>query len=46
MGLCAGMPLWYNYACDVLPTPPTKLGGLLRHGFNHGLYWLVARGML
>ncbi|WP_223436415.1 MULTISPECIES: FAD/NAD(P)-binding oxidoreductase [unclassified Pseudomonas] len=46
MGLCAGMPLWYNYACDVLPTPPTKLGGLLRHGFNRGLYWAVARGML
>jgi sulfide:quinone oxidoreductase len=46
MGLRAGMPLWYNYACDVLPTPPTKLGGLLRHGFNHGLYWAVARGML
>ena len=25
------------------PTPPTKLGGLLRHGFNRGLYWAVAR---
>ncbi|CAI8767084.1 sulfide:quinone oxidoreductase [Pseudomonas sp. IT-P44] len=46
MGLYAGMPLWYNYMRDVLPTPPTKLGGLLRHGFNHGLYWAVARGML
>ncbi|MGW8465134.1 NAD(P)/FAD-dependent oxidoreductase [Pseudomonas sp. CLCA07] len=46
MGLNAGMPLWYDYARDVLPTPPTKLGGLLRHGFNRGLYWAVARGML
>lgn len=46
MGLNAGMPLWYNYSRDVLPTPPTKLGGLLRNGFNRGLYWMVARGML
>lgn len=46
MGLNAGMPLWYDYAHDVLPTPPTKLGGLLRNGFNRGLYWAVARGML
>ncbi|MHB2246599.1 NAD(P)/FAD-dependent oxidoreductase [Pseudomonas fitomaticsae] len=46
MGLNAGMPLWYNYSRDVLPTPPTKLGGLLRNGFNRGLYWAVARGML
>lgn len=46
MGLNAGMPLWYDYTHDVLPTPPTKLGGLLRHGFNRGLYWAVARGML
>ncbi len=46
MGLNAGMPLWYDYRCDVLPTPPTKLGGLLRHGFNRGGYWAVARGML
>ncbi|MBF6038656.1 NAD(P)/FAD-dependent oxidoreductase [Pseudomonas sp. P154a] len=46
MGLNAGMPLVYNYARDVSPTPPTKLGGLLRHGFNRGLYWAVARGML
>ena len=46
MGLNAGMPLWYDYSRDVLPTPPTKLGGLLRHGFNRGLYWAVARGML
>lgn len=46
MGLNAGMPLWYDYAHDVLPTPPTKLGSLLRNGFNRGLYWAVARGML
>lgn len=46
MGLNAGMPLWYNYRSDVLPTPPTKLGGLLRNSFNRGLYWAVARGML
>lgn len=46
MGLNAGMPLWYDYTHDVLPTPPTKLGGLLRNGFNRGLYWAVARGML
>lgn len=46
MGLNAGMPLWYDYAHDVRPTPPHKLGGLLRNGFNRGLYWAVARGML
>ncbi|PSS58290.1 FAD/NAD(P)-binding oxidoreductase [Pseudomonas sp. BBP2017] len=46
MGLNAGMPLTYDYRHDVLPTPPTKLGGLLRNGFNRGLYWAVARGML
>ncbi|MGH8486963.1 MAG: NAD(P)/FAD-dependent oxidoreductase, partial [Pseudomonas sp.] len=46
MGLNAGMPLTYDYQRDVLPTPPTKLGGLLRTGFNRGLYWAVARGML
>lgn len=46
MGLNAGMPLCYDYSNDVLPTPPTKLGGLLRNGFNRGLYWAVARGML
>ena len=46
MGLNAGMPLWYDYAHDVMPTPPSKLGGLLRNGFNRGLYWAVARGML
>lgn len=46
MGLDAGMPLWYDYAHDVMPTSPSKLGGLLRNGFNRGLYWAVARGML
>ena len=46
MGLNAGMPLTYNYQQDVVPTPPTKLGGLLRNGFNRGLYWAVARGMI
>ena len=46
MGLDAGMPLWYDYTHDVVPTSPTKLGGLLRNGFNRGLYWAVARGML
>lgn len=46
MGLNGGMPLWYDYTHDVLPTPPTRLGGLLRNGFNRGLYWAVARGML
>ena len=46
MGLHAGMPLWYDYQTDVLPTPPTKLGGLLRNGFNRGIYWAVARAML
>lgn len=46
MGLEAGMPLWYNYDEDVHPTPPTKLGGLLRKGFNRGIYWSVARGII
>ncbi|WP_422422906.1 NAD(P)/FAD-dependent oxidoreductase [Pseudomonas sp. GZD-222] len=46
MGLHAGMPLTYDYRHDVLPTPPTKLGSLLRNGFNRGLYWAAARGML
>lgn len=27
MGLSAGMPLQYDYKHDVIPTPPTKLGG-------------------
>jgi len=46
MGLEAGMPLWYDYDEDVHPTPPTKLGGLLRKGFNRGIYWSVARAMV
>lgn len=46
MGLDAGMPLWYNYDEDVQPTPPTKVGGLLRKAFNRGLYWSVARGIV
>ena len=45
MGLDAGMPLWYDYDVDVQPTPPTKIGGLMRKGFNRGGYWAVARGM-
>ncbi|SFU07017.1 sulfide:quinone oxidoreductase [Sedimentitalea nanhaiensis] len=46
MGLEAGMPLWYNYDEDVHPTPPTKVGGLMRKAFNRGLYWSVARGII
>lgn len=46
LGLSAGMPLWYDYHRDVQPMPPTRLGGLLRQGFNRGAYWAVARGML
>ncbi|XOT97251.1 NAD(P)/FAD-dependent oxidoreductase, partial [Alcaligenes pakistanensis] len=46
MGLEGGMPLWYNYTEEVHPTPPTKLGGLLRKGFNRGIYWAVARGLV
>ncbi len=46
MGLEAGMPLWYDYTEDVHPTPPTKLGGLMRKGFNRGVYWSVARGLV
>lgn len=46
MGLEGGMPLWYDYKEDVHPTPPTKLGGLLRKGFNRGIYWAVARGLV
>src|SRR5690625_981017 len=46
MGLDAGMPLWYDYEEDVKPTPPTKLGGLSRKGFNRGVYWAVARGIV
>ncbi len=46
MGLEAGMPLWYDYDEDVHPTPPTKVGGLLRKAFNRGIYWSVARGIV
>lgn len=45
MGLWAGMPLVYDYRNDVTPMPATKLGGMLRNGFNRGLYWGVVRGM-
>lgn len=46
MGLDNGMPLWYDYKDDVQPTPPTKIGGLMRKGFNRGVYWAVARGLI
>ncbi len=46
MGLENGMPLWYDYEVDVKPTPPNKLGGLMRKGFNRGVYWSVARGLV
>lgn len=46
MGLDAGMPLWYDYDDDVMPTPATKIGGLMRKAFNRGIYWSVARGMV
>lgn len=46
MGLEAGMPLWYDYDEDVHPTPPTKVGGLLRKAFNRGIYWSVARAIV
>ncbi|MCB1623071.1 MAG: NAD(P)/FAD-dependent oxidoreductase [Pseudomonadales bacterium] len=46
MGMEAGMPLWYDYDVDVKPTPPTKIGGLMRKGFNRGVYWSVARGLV
>ncbi|HEJ0213091.1 TPA: NAD(P)/FAD-dependent oxidoreductase [Proteus mirabilis] len=46
MGLSAGMPLQYDYKHDVIPTPPTKLGGMLRNGYNQGLYWATVRGLL
>lgn len=46
MGLEAGMPLWYDYEDDVYPNPATKLGGLSRKGFNRGVYWAVARGLV
>lgn len=46
MGLNAGMPLQYDYVNDVIPTPPTKVGGMLRNGFNRGLYWAAIRGLV
>ncbi|MEO7067325.1 MAG: FAD/NAD(P)-binding oxidoreductase, partial [Rhodanobacter sp.] len=46
MGLDAGMPLWYDYDDDVIPTPATKIGGLMRKAFNRGIYWSVARGLV
>lgn len=46
MGLDAGMPLWYDYDDDVMPTPATKIGGLMRNAFNRGIYWSVARGLV
>lgn len=46
MGLDAGMPLWYDYGDDVMPLPATKIGGLMRKGFNRGIYWSVARGLI
>jgi len=46
MGLSCGMPLWYDYEEDVQPTPCSKLGSFVRLGFNKGLYWAAARGML
>lgn len=46
MGLDAGMPLWYDYDEDVIPTPATRIGGQMRKAFNRGIYWSVARGMV
>lgn len=46
MGLSCGMPLWYNYGKDVQPTPCSKLGSFVRKGFNKGIYWAAARGMV
>lgn len=46
MGLGAGMPLWYDYDSDVIPTPATKIGGMMRNAFNRGVYWGVARGLV
>jgi len=46
MGLSCGMPLWYNYDKDVAPTPCSKLGSFVRKGFNKGIYWAAARGMV
>jgi sulfide:quinone oxidoreductase len=46
MGLSCGMPLWYDYEEDVKPTPCSKLGSFVRKGFNMGIYWAAARGMV
>lgn len=46
MGLSCGMPLWYDYEEDVQPTPCSKLGSFVRKGFNKGIYWAAARGMI
>jgi len=46
LGLSCGMPLWYDYHEDVKPTPCSKLGSFVRLGFNKGLYWASARGMM
>ena len=46
MGMEAGMPLWYDYEDDVIPLPATKIGSMMRNGFNRGVYWGVARGMI
>ena len=46
MGLEAGMPLWYDYRVDVKPTPPTKIGSMMRKSFNRGVYWAVARALV
>jgi sulfide:quinone oxidoreductase len=46
MGLDEGMPLWYDYQQDVKPTPPNKIAGMMRKGFNRGMYWAVARALV
>ncbi len=46
MGLDDGMPLWYDYQHDVQPTPPNRIAGMMRKGFNRGVYWAVARGLI
>ncbi len=46
MGLDDGMPLWYDYQVDVKPTPPNKIAGMMRKGFNRGMYWAVARALI
>jgi sulfide:quinone oxidoreductase len=46
MGLENGMPLWYDYEHEVQPTPPNKLGSLMRASFNRGGYWAVVRGLI